>query len=389
MRRMANWAGTALAVTTAIVTAAVPAQAQTTPGWRVDKVFARPHPLDLQAVASSGADNAWMLGLVPDPEPTFVTQRWNGRRWAQVRLPARLSTVIGPWELYSNIYTTSPDNTWFFPVLPRNHTVPTQYALRWNGSAWKISEVTASPDTVLDAAVFSSRNVWAFGEAGASFPDYGPAVVRHWNGRAWQKVSMPLGTPVTVDGVAPSDIWALGVSKATVGDQHQTIIPMHWNGRAWSSPRLPVIKPVSKGHPWVATAISAAGPRDVWVSETPAVNQRTGTGPAGLILLHWNGSTWNTVARDMKLSSANGLTPDGHGGFWLTASDPANARGGLIVDYRHGHFTSQRAPGQPGYAGSASGIVRVPGTGSFWATGSLDSDKGSGNFESDILRYSS
>jgi len=385
MRRTANWAGTALAVGTAIVMAAAPAQAQTASGWRISKVFGQAHRLDLQAVAASGADNAWLLGVVPNPEPTFVTQRWNGRRWVSVALPARLTNVIGPWELFSNIYTTSPRNTWFFPVLPR-HSVPTQYALHWNGTAWTISEVTSSPDTVLDAAVFSTRNVWVFGEAGSSFPDYGPAVVRHWNGRTWQKVSVPAGTPVTVDGVAPDDIWALGVSKATVGDPHQTTIAMHWNGRKWSSPRLPALRPVKKGHPWVATAISAAGPRSAWVAETPAVNQQTGVGPAGLTLLHWNGSTWNTVARDMKLTGANGLTPDGHGGFWLTATDPARSTAGDIVDYRDGRFTSQRAPAQPGYAGSATGIFAGPGTGSFWATGMLLPLK-TGNFKTDILRY--
>ncbi len=214
MRRKANWACTALAVGTAIVMSAAPAQGQTVPGWRISKVFGQTDRLDLQAVAASGADNAWILGLVPNPEPTFVTERWNGRRWANVPLPARLTNVIGPWELFSSVYTTSPKNTWFFPVLPKRSLVATQYALHWNGTAWKISEVTSSPDTVLDAAVFSSRNVWTFGEAGTSFADYGPAVVRHWNGRTWQKVAVPVGTPVTVDGVAPDDIGALGVSRA-------------------------------------------------------------------------------------------------------------------------------------------------------------------------------
>lgn len=386
MRRTANWAGTALAVGTAIVMAATPAQAQTASGWRINKVFGQAHRLDLQAVASSGADNAWLLGLVPNPEPTFVTQRWNGRRWANVPLPGRLTNVIGPWELFSNVYTTSPKNTWFFPVLPKKGLVATQYAVHWNGTAWKISEVTSSPDTVLDAAVFGSRNVWAFGEAGFSFPNYGPALVRHWNGQTWQKVSVPVGTPVTVDGVAPNDIWALGVSKATVNDQHQVTIAMRWNGRKWSAPRLPALRPVQKGHPWVATAISAAGPRSVWVAETPAISQQTGTGPAGLVLLHWNGSTWNTVARDMTLSGANGLTPDGHGGFWLTATDPARSTASDIIDYRHGRFASRRAPTQPGDAGSATGIVGVPGTGSFWATGTLLPLK-AGNNKTDILRY--
>jgi hypothetical protein len=47
----------------------------------------------------------------------------------------------------------------------------------------------------------------------------------------------------------------------------------------------------------VATAIWAAGPRNAWVAETPAVSQQTGLGPAGLILLHWNGSRWATLCR--------------------------------------------------------------------------------------------
>ena len=109
--------------------------------------------LDVQAIAASGAGNAWLLGLVPDPEPVFVIQRWNGRRWVPVALPARLRSVIGPWELDSGIYTTSPGDTWIFPVLPDRMTA-VQYALRWDGSAWTMSEVTAGPDTVLDAAVF-------------------------------------------------------------------------------------------------------------------------------------------------------------------------------------------------------------------------------------------
>lgn len=390
MRRKVNWAATVLAAGAVIAATALPsaALAKTVPGWRINTVFGQQHRLDLQAVAASGADNAWLLGLVPNPEPTFVTERWNGRRWASVALPARLTNVIGPWELYSNVYTTSPNDTWFFPVLPKKELVANQYAVHWNGTAWKISEVTSSPDTVLDAAVFGSKNVWTFGTADVSFPDYGPAVVRHWNGRTWQKVSVPVGTPVTVDGVAPDDIWALGVSKATVDSLHQTTIAMHWNGRSWSSPRLPTLAPVKRGHPWVATAISASGPRSAWVAETPAVKEQTGTGPAGLILLHWNGSTWNTVARDMKMSGASGLTPDGHGGFWTTATDPAQAHsnGSDIIDFRSGRFITQRAPAQAGYAGSASGIVGVPGTGSFWATGMLTPLK-SGGFKTDILRY--
>ena len=386
MRRNLRWAATAVAAGAALVLTAVPVPAQAAPGWRIEKVFGRSDFLYVQAIAASGANNAWLLGLVPNPEPTFVTQRWNGNHWTPIALPARLRNVIGPWALDSGIYTTSPSDTWFFPVLPDRMT-PVQYALRWNGSAWKLSVVTARPDTVLDAAVFSINDVWAFGEAGSSGPGYGPAVVRHWNGTAWRTVSVPVGTPFTIDAVAPADIWALGVSQATIHHVRQAIVAMHWNGRGWSALRLPTFSPVRRGYPWAATAITAAGPRDAWVAETPAASQQTGFSPAGLILLHWNGSTWRTVANNRTLHSVTGLTPDRRGGFWLTATDPANPAAGDIIDYRHGTFTSQPAPAPHGYTGTASGIVAVPGTGSFWAAGMLTAIQG-GAAETDVLRYS-
>jgi hypothetical protein len=104
------------------------------------------------------------------------------------------------------------------------------------------------------------------------------------------------------------------------------------------------------------------------------------------MLLHWDGSAWRTVVSNHRLSGVNGLTPDGHGGFWLTATDPAKPGTGEIIDYRNGSFTSQPAPAPPGYTGSASGIVAVPGAGSFWATGILAPVK-AGPAETDILRY--
>jgi hypothetical protein len=367
-------AATALAVTLVLTAtsaqAQAPGQERAGAGWRIAEVFEGHNYLDPQAIAASGADNAWLLGLVPDPEPSFVTQRWTGHQWEKVALPAALGGVLGPWCMYSGVYTTSPADTWFFPVLP-HHGQPVQYALRWTGSAWRTSEITASADTVLDAAVFGPADVWAFGEAGDSFLPIGPPVVRHWNGHTWRTVSVPLGTPVDVAPVAPDDIWALGVSKATVPNQDQTVIPMHWNGARWTSPRLPTFRPVKAGYPWVATAISATA-HDVWVAETPAVNETTGYSPAGLILLRWNGSAWQTMARNEQVRDVTDLIPDGHGGFWLSS-----IFGSDITDYRHGTFTSQPAPGHDGYATS---IVAAPGTNSFWATGRFSA----GN---DILRY--
>jgi hypothetical protein len=122
------------------------------------------------------------------------------------------------------------------------------------------------------------------------------------------------------------------------------------------------------------------------VAETPAESQRTGFSPPGLILLHRNGSTWRVVARSDKLRDVTGLTPDGHGGFWLTAAHPASPSASDIIDYRNGTFTRQRAPSRPGCTSSIDGIFAVPGTGSGWATGTLTPVK-AGTPKTDILRY--
>jgi hypothetical protein len=107
------------------------------------------------------------------------------------------------------------------------------------------------------------------------------------------------------------------------------------------------------------------------VAESPAVNESTGTSPAGLILLEWNGSSWHTVARNPHVHDVTDITPDGHDGFWLSVLRHD------ITDYRNGKFTRQNAPGRDGYV---TAIVPTTGAGSFWAIGGFSG----GN---DILRY--
>ncbi|HEV2376128.1 MAG TPA: hypothetical protein VGS19_28660 [Streptosporangiaceae bacterium] len=385
MRWKPTWAAAALAVGTAVVTAAAltPAQAAAS-GWRVEDTFSGRHLQDMQAIDASSASNAWVMGLVPAPELLFVIQRWDGSRWVDV--PVRLpSFAIG---LSSGIYTSSPKDTWFFPLIQSPHFGEVQDAVHWDGSKWTTTTVTTDPAAVIGAADFSASDVWAFGEKRAVVAGgYGPALVRHWNGKTWQTVSVPVGSPVTIDGVSPHDIWALGISAATLSTSHQTMIAMRWDGTKWSGLNLPRFRPVRRGYPWVASAVSAAGPNDAWVAETPRVNIQNGYSPPGVILLHWDGSTWHTVAKDATLQSVGNLAPDGHGGFWLSASDPTHPRSASdIIDYRDGTFTSQPAPAVRGYRGSVTGIAGVPGSATSWAWGQLNPDNG-GSYQGDISRY--
>ena len=60
--RAALAAGAALVITAA----PAPAQAAASHG-RIERIFGRSNYLIVQAIAASGASNAWLLGLVPDP----------------------------------------------------------------------------------------------------------------------------------------------------------------------------------------------------------------------------------------------------------------------------------------------------------------------------------
>lgn len=227
-------AGAAIAACTALVPAKA-ASAPAAPGWRVERVFAGPDAPTAWWIGASGADNAWLLELPAPGGPDFVTQRWTGSRWVPVALPAQLPGG-GQAELDSDIYTTSPGDTWFFPELGG-----VQYALRWDGSAWTTSRVAGS-DTVTGAAVFSRTDVWALGNAISS-----AARAWHWNGTAWQAAPAPPGNTVSVNGVAPNDIWALGAPPYPDPPVNVDVFVMHWNGTAWSAPRLPAFPPVRAG----------------------------------------------------------------------------------------------------------------------------------------------
>jgi hypothetical protein len=384
MRHKPRWAAAAAAAVVAgaaiaACAAPVPARAASAPaepGWRIERVFPEPDLIQW-AFGESGADNAWLLeSPTTSNGQDFVIQRWNGSRWVPAAVPAQLPGSE-PAELGPGIYTTSPSDTWFFPARG------VQYALRWNGSAWTTSQVTATSDTVTGAAVFSSTDVWALGNAISS-----ATRAWHWNGTAWQAAPAPPDDTTSVDGVAPDNIWALGTPPYADPPVIVDVFVMHWNGTAWSAPRLPAFPPVRANYPWEPAAITATGPRDAWVALTPVESPAAYPGPSegGLILLHWNGSTWRTVVETRALGDVTGLTLDGHGGFWLTTTDPANDEAGDIVDYRNGTFTSQPVPAPPGYTGTATDIVAVPGTGSFWAEGTMREDNGD-NYETDLLHY--
>ncbi len=376
--RLMRWALPPVATSLALAAGLTPAAAGTGPGWHITEVLSGPST-GLQSLATSAPGNAVAAGTTVS---SLVVEDWNGSTWQAITPPAGFVNLTSGAVNVAAAGTSSPGNTWLFAEKGQNSL--SEYALRWDGSSWTVAKLS-SKNTVLGTAVFGPRNVWEFGEkpgSGAN-PGYGPAWVLHYDGSAWHPVTVP-ATPVWTSAVSASDIWALGPSAATVNKPTQVTVATHWDGSSWHALALPKLTPVS-GQPWVPDGIAALSADQVWVEETVAVNRGTGTAPPGVTLLHWNGTSWAVAAQDLSHHASPGLTPDGHGGFWLTSSTGSQPVT-QIVHYAGGRWSRHPAPTQPGFTGEAGDLALIPGTTSVWGTGVLTSTS-NGTTEADIVKH--
>jgi hypothetical protein len=362
-----------LAVTTALAAGAVsassasPVPAASTPGWRVTAVVPSgpTYPTTFTAIGAGSAKDAWVAGR--GDSGRLLLERWNGSTWKPFAAPAGFVNVGD-----GVIGTTSPTDAWIFPQVGT-----TGYGLRWNGRSW--AKFTFRNVLIGDAAVLGPKSVWVFGErTGKTTTPY----VAYYNGRAWKQSPVSVA-PSSVTALSASDIWGIGLTSKG------TDIAMHWNGQRWRTLTIPGL-PKFHGIRWYAYFAAATSAHDLWVLEGLALNEVEGTSPPGATLLHWNGSKWSVAARNATWW-LYGLTPDGHGGFWLTGEKAQPVGFALfnsyIVHYSGGHWTYRRAPTRPGYTGPIAGLITpIPGTQSFWALGLLNSASNPLG-AADILKY--
>ncbi len=375
-RRLAARGTTVLAVAAivaappAAVLSAQPSRAATaasTPGWRVTAVVSSGEsiPTNFTAIGASGAKNAWVAGL--GDSDGLLLERWNGISWKPVAAPAGSGN-----ENDYVIRTTSATDVWTFP-----QAGTTGYGLHWNGGSW--TKFTFKNVIIGDAAVLGPKSVWLFGQkTGKTTTPY----AAYYNGSTWKQWSVAV-VPGSVTALSPSDIWGFGLTPKG------TDIAVHWNGRRWSTLTIPNL-PKSHGIRWFAYYAAATSAHDLWVLDGLALDLAQGTSPPGAILLHWNGSKWSIAARNSTWW-LYGLTPDSHGGFWLTG-EKAQPVGftlynSYIVHYSGRRWAYQKAPTRSGYADPAAGLITaIPGTRSFWALGQLSSAN-SPFGAADILKY--
>jgi hypothetical protein len=221
---------------------------------------------------------------------------------------------------------------------------------------------------VTSAAVFGVKNAWAFGTTATGTPRS-----LRYNGTKWSLVHPP-AEPQTLSAPAANDMWAIGPTTATAAKAPplQKLVAIHWNGSSWRTLALPkVSKPAGD---YVTTgSIVALGPSNVW--------EAYGLGNFGTCcayggLEHWNGSKWQAVSVPKKpqhLASAASLAQDGHGGLWMLGR---TATGFAFYHLSAGKWSQSFPPTFVNVTFFPAELSWLPGTRRLWAGGSGDNTNG-------------
>jgi hypothetical protein len=368
VRRALTLAGAAgLAVAVALPATASAAPAASAPGWRVvQKLGPSGSAWSTSFTAVSAAD-AWAISTARGYNDL---QRWNGRTWQRVSIPASLAGSVGGGV---PIAATAASGLWAFDGTSSS-------LIRYDDGKWRSQSLpkwvmhgNLAGEIDVAPAVFSPGNLWVFslGWDKMTDPDHYAA---HYNGRTWAKVQLP-AVPYAVSAVSPTDIWANGPSLKNISGR----VLMHWNGKAWSTVPMPKVS-VPKGDTVQYSGLLATGPANAWmlayVASSSLVAVKTD-------LLHWTGRSWANVPIKYPSVNVAYLTPDGGGGLWMNewANGPVSAE--HFYHLSDGRWSEYAVPG--GASVQPPGLTWIPGTRSLWATAeTFPSDT---TAETEILKY--
>jgi hypothetical protein len=273
--------------------------------------------------------------------------------WVQVATPDQGND----YNQLTGATTVSAGEAWSVGLTRTTGTLNFQPLVEhWTtAGGWRLSTSasgTAGTDARLVAvAGTAATDVWAVGQIG--FPDT-HALIEHWNGSSWSRVSAPASEPagsalLAVATVSSTDAWAVGITVDPVTSGRAPLME-HWNGAAWSVLPSPTTA--------VLTAITAISADDVW-----AVG-----GPHGQIpvALHWDGKSWTSVplAFPTGETTVTGVAAASSRDVWLVG------QAGLRTWTEHWDGKAWSVVPSPGLAGQdILSAVTVLSSGDVWAVG--------------------
>jgi hypothetical protein len=150
---------------------------------------------------------------------------------------------------------------------------------------------------LLGVSAVSATDIWGVGEYNPGVPPTATGrrtLTEHWNGQTWTIVPSPNATfpnvsashLTSVDAVTTNNVWAVGYGEDFSSSKSETLI-LHWNGTTWITVASP--NPGGAANPNQLYAVGGVAASDVWAVGAAGYPERA-------LTLHWNGSSWAAVA---------------------------------------------------------------------------------------------
>lgn len=284
------------------------------------RAWSRVHATDVGRInylSTAGTSSAWASG-------DCGLLGWNGRSWRLSSFPMPAASLQ---PSPGDVADVSPDDAWLLgSTYDVTHNATGGFVDRWNGRRWERVALPASlalgGDYTLNAIdAQGPRDVWIAGQAFPGWPSSlrTKVILLHWNGRTWRRLPQPgsgLGFQSFVNGVrilSASDAWVVGWDKLGPDESQQRLpLALHWNGRRWTATRMPAGRGELYGAAWDSASRQLMAAGDTF---SPAQTSYA------LDILRWTGRAWVHVALPASgPGSLPGIAAIPGGGVWVTGS---------------------------------------------------------------------
>jgi hypothetical protein len=284
-------------------------------------------------VAGSSPRSAWAVGYWTDDggrHKTAFAFHWDGASWTQAPLPSTGYTVT---ELAS-VWVFGPS---LAIAVGETHTnYPSSgdrfMAFRYNGTSWRpVKAISGARGGWTGVDGTSASDIWTVGSLYGSGP-----VTAHFDGTGWTMSSAPGprgGALAGVGDVGSGDVW--GVSVSGTGQP----VADHYDGTSWSRSTTPTFD-VSAG----LDGVDGLAGTDVW-----AVGS-SGAVPFRPLILRWSSGEWSiddTIA--LPDSYLRGVAVRNEADVWAVGRDVQGSRG-VVARWNGSAWSSVSTSNLPAYS---------------------------------------
>jgi hypothetical protein len=236
----------------------------------------------LNAVSARTRSDAWAVGYInlSSNATSAFAEHWNGHTWTRVPTPA----INSPYTQFNSVVDLGPSSALAvgnYETKVKNTTYFHEFAERWNGRDWaRVSVPVGTPATLNSISGTTATGVMAAGNYTSG--NHNVPLIERWTGTHFVKVTQAIASGylngITV--VRGTNAYAVGQ-----GDNGKTIME-HYNGKKWAAVATPS---PTDGAYFVGVGVSPTG------SFVEAVGNHGGFDAERYLIVQGNGKTWRLV----------------------------------------------------------------------------------------------